>query len=117
MAKKDVLHHVILITFLPEAQESVKNEIIERYATLGADCGGHEAGILFWSTKPNTDLRKNIHLVEIAIFKDNDSFEKFKKHPKHIEVLELLKTSANWYVGDIFHEFPNLPKHLHEEFF
>ena len=112
MAKKDVLHHVILISFLSEAEESIKNEIIKRYSTLGFDCGGYEAGILFWSAKPNKDLRKNIHLVEVAIFKDDESFENFKKHPKHVEVVELLKTSANWFVGDIYHEFPDLPEHI-----
>ncbi len=104
--KESYLHHVIFISFLPEASEEIKQEIAARYATLGDDCGGKNAGILFWSVQPNMDLRKGVHLVEIAIFKDQKSFEDFKKHPKHIEVVELLKPVANWQVGDVVEILP-----------
>jgi len=52
------------------------------------------------------DLRKNVHLVEVALFRDKDSFENFKNHKRHKEVVELLKVSANWFVGDIVEMFP-----------
>lgn len=68
--KETYLHHVVLISFLPTASQDIRDEIAFRYATLGDDCGGEKAGILFWSVKPNMDTRKNIHLVEVAIFRD-----------------------------------------------
>ncbi len=104
--KETYLHHVIFISFLPTASKDIRDEIADRYSTLGEDCGGEKAGILFWSTKPNTDTRKNIHLVEVAIFKDKPSFENFKNHPKHKEVVELLKVAADWSVGDTIEAFP-----------
>lgn len=104
--KATYLHHVVLITFLPTASQEIKDEIADRYATLGEDCGGEKAGILFWSAKPNMDTRKNIHLIEVAIFKDKPSYENFKNHQKHKEVVELLKTSADWMVGDTIEAFP-----------
>lgn len=106
MNKEKYLYHVILISFLPESDNLVREKITKMYSTLGSDCGGHAAGIIFWSVQPNLDLRKNIHLVEVAIFKDQESFDKFKKHPKHIEVVELLKSNANWTVGDLLAELP-----------
>ncbi len=103
---KTVLFHIILFSFLPETKEEIRQEIINRYSTLGEDCGGADAGILFWSVKPNIDLRKNIHFVEMAIFKNRECLEQFKNHPKHKEVVEILKTSANWYVADFMDYFP-----------
>lgn len=108
MENQKYLYHVVLISFLPEAISEVREEIIRRYLTLGEDCGGRSKGIFFWSAQPNTDLRKNIHMTEIAIFKDQESFEEFKNHPKHKEVVELLKKSANWFVGDITDTFPTI---------
>lgn len=100
------LLHVVLISFLPTTTQEMRDDVSDRYTMLGQEAGGTDAGILFWSTKPNMDLRKNIHLIEVAIFKDSQSYEKFKNHPKHKEVVELLKTSADWSVGDTIESFP-----------
>ena len=104
--KETYLHHIVFISFKEDVGEEIKQEISARYATLGEDCGGKEAGILFWSVQPNMDLRKGIHLIEIAFFRDKESYENFKKHPKHIEVVELLRESGNWYVGDVVEIIP-----------
>lgn len=102
------LFHVILFSFLPSTDGSTRKNILERYYKLGDECGGREKGILFWSVKENIDLRKNIDFVEIAIFDNEESFVNFKNHPKHKELVEILKDSANWYVGDIKEAFPYL---------
>ena len=106
--KNTYLFHVILFSFLPGTKEEIKRDIINRYSILGEDCGGAGAGILFWSIKPNMDLRKNIDFVEIAIFKDKECLEQFKNHPKHKEVVEILKNCANWFVADFMDYFPKL---------
>lgn len=102
------LHHFVLISFFSSTSQEMKDEIARRYSTLGEEAGGTEKGILFWSVKPNMDTRKNIHLVEFAIFKNKQSLDDFKNHPRHVEVVELLKASADWYVGDIIDVFPML---------
>jgi hypothetical protein len=106
------LHHVVLISFLPDAPEEVRVDIARRYTTLGDDCGGANAGIFFWSVQPNMDVRKNIHLVEIAILRDTQALEALKNHPKHQAIVELLKGSANWFVGDLIDTFPSLSQAL-----
>ncbi|MBI2047566.1 MAG: Dabb family protein [Parcubacteria group bacterium] len=96
------LWHVVLISFRPETPESVRMEIYKCYQTLGEDCGGMNAGILFMLVEHNLDLRKNIHLVEIALFKDSDALQTFRQHPKHKELVDILSKVADWQIGDIY---------------
>lgn len=100
------LWHVVLIGFKPGASEEIKQEIYERYQSLAKDCGGKEAGILFWTVGHNLDLRKNVHLVEIAVFSDDEAMQNFRNHPKHKELTDILCKVADWQVGDIHHPSP-----------
>lgn len=101
----ETIWHVVLISFKPEASETIKQEIYDRYQTLNEDCGGEAAGILFWEVDCNLDLRKNVHLVEIAVFKDDAALHAFRRHPKHKELTDILSQVADWQVGDIHHPF------------
>ena len=99
------LWHVVLISFRPETPEKGRQEIYNRFQTLAQDCGGKKAGILFWRVDRNLDLRKNVHLVEISVFKDQAALQTFRKHPKHKELTDILSRMADWLVGDIRHPF------------
>ncbi len=99
------LWHVVLISFKPEASDAVRQEIYKRYQTLDGDCGGKDAGILFWKVGHNLDLRKNVHLVEIAVFEDDAALHAFRLHPKHKELTDILSQVADWWVGDVSHPF------------
>jgi hypothetical protein len=95
------LHHIIFISFKPETPQEIQDEVYNRYQELDKEVGGSEAGIIFWSVKKNLDLRKNIHLVEYAIFLNDESFQNFKKHPKHVELVNnYLIHHCDWHVGD-----------------
>lgn len=94
------LHHVVLISFKPEATDEQRQEIYDRYQTMDTDCGGQEAGILFWKVEHNLDLRKGVHLVESAIFTDNDALQAFRQHPAHTALTRVLSQIADWQVGD-----------------
>lgn len=96
-----MLWHVVLISFRPDAPEEKKKEVYDRYQTLDKDCGGEEAGILLWLVRRNHDLRKNVHLVEISVFRDNDALQAFRAHPKHTELTNITREIANWWVGDV----------------
>ncbi len=101
MNAKTPLWHVVLISFRLDATETTKQEVYDRYQTLDKDCGGRDAGILFWRVEHNLDLRKNAHLVEIAIFEDDAALQRFRAHPKHRELTNILRETADWWVGDI----------------
>lgn len=99
----ETLHHIVLISFKPNTSESIMQDIFDRYQTLDKMCGGKEAGILLWKVKKNMDLRKNVHLVEIAEFINNDSLQAFRRHPEHQKIANDLSKVADWQVGDIMY--------------
>ena len=99
--EKGVLWHVVLISFREGVPEAKRREIFDRYQTLAEDCGGENAGILLWRVGWNLDLRKKVHLVEIAIFENDAALQAFRKHPKHTELTVILREIADWWVGDI----------------
>lgn len=98
------LWHVVLISFRAETPEETRQWIYDRYQTMDVDCGGKEAGVLSWKVERNLDLRKNVHLVEIATFRDDKALQAFRQHPKHKELTDVLSKIADWQVADV-----NLP--------
>ncbi len=96
------LWHVVLFTFHANASEVQKTEVLERLKILGDDCGGKNAGIIMWKAGENLDLRKNIALVEIATFRNNEALQRFRAHPKHAEFVAIVRECADWQVGDIY---------------
>ena len=98
---KSGLYHTILISFKPDTPQEIQDTILSKYKILGEECGGENAGILFWTVQKNLDKRKNIHLVEFAIFKNQEALDLFKKHEKHISLIdEFLVKYCDWKVGD-----------------
>lgn len=102
------LWHVVLISFRPEASEEIRREIFDRYQTLAEDCGGNDAGILFWRVDRNADLRKNVCLVEVAIFESWHALQAFRQHSKHQELTDILREVADWWVGDFYNDYPSI---------
>ncbi|OGC84533.1 hypothetical protein A3F55_00985 [Candidatus Adlerbacteria bacterium RIFCSPHIGHO2_12_FULL_53_18] len=96
--------------FRSHATEAQKKEIFDRYQTLGEDCGGVEAGILFLQVAHNLDQRKGMHMVEVAIFRDAAALQAFRKHPWHQELTNILGTFADWAAGDINISLADLPR-------
>lgn len=108
MVVDKVLFHLVLISFFPDAPEEKRQEIFDRYQTIDQEVGGISAGILYWRAAHNLDLRKNVHLVELAIFRNNAALQAFRNHPKHKELTDILRDIANWQVGDYMDMFPTL---------
>ena len=101
--KSEELHHVVLISFKENATEAIRQDVYDRYQTLAEDCGGPQAGIFSFEVKNNLDLRKGVHLVEIATFRDNAALQAFRVHPKHKEITDVLCRVADLQVGDIIY--------------
>ena len=95
------LWHIVLISFRDSVPETVRREVYDRYQTLDKDCGGKDAGILFWKVDWNLDLRKKVHLVEIAVFRDDAALQAFRTHPAHKSMTDMLRGCADWQVGDL----------------
>lgn len=99
------LWHVVLISFRPETSEQERAKMYNQFQSLALDCGGKKAGVLFFTVARNLDLRKNVHLVEVAVFRDSDALQAFRTHPKHKELTDILSKIADWQVGDFHRPF------------
>jgi hypothetical protein len=95
------LVHTVLVSFHKHVSNAQRERMIAEYQQLGEKCGGEKEGILFWQAGLNLDQRKNWHLVEFAIFRDDDALQRFRSHPAHAKLAEIMRLLGDWAVGDI----------------
>jgi hypothetical protein len=95
------LVHAVLVSFRDHVSEAQREQIVAQYEKLGEVCGGEKEGILFWRAGINLDQRKNWHIVQFSIFRDNEAFQRFRYHPAHAMLSETLRQIADWSIGDI----------------
>jgi hypothetical protein len=95
------LVHSVLVSFRDNASQEQRDQIVSQYQAFGGTCGGAKEGILFWQAGFNLDQRKNWHLVQFAIFRDNDALQRFRSHPAHAKLSEVMSPLGDWAVGDI----------------
>jgi hypothetical protein len=90
-------------TRFSDASAEKRHELLKRFQKLGDDCGGMNAGILFWKVDENMRLgpRRKVDMVQIAIFIDKDAFEKFRAHPVHQALKMELRDCADWTGSDV----------------
>ena len=93
------LVHSVLVSFRDNASQEQRDQIVSQYRALGETCGGIKAGILFWQAGLNLDQRKNWHVVQFSIFRDNDALQRFRSHPAHAKLSEVMRPIGNWVVG------------------
>ena len=98
--EKEVLYHVVLFKLHQDAPAGMKKRAFELYQQLKEDTGGDEAGVLYFELKENMDLRKGVEWVELAVFRNNDALQAFRKHPAHTTVADIMSQIGDWFVGD-----------------
>jgi hypothetical protein len=95
------LVHAVLVSFRANASLEQREQIVSQYQTLGETCGGTKEGILFWQAGLNLDQRKNWHIVQFSIFRDNAALQRFRAHAAHAKLSEIMSPISDWAVGDI----------------
>ncbi|MBS1165328.1 MAG: Stress responsive Barrel Domain [Proteobacteria bacterium] len=101
LASSKLLVHVVLISFRDGVSADTRRRFLEHHQSLGARCGGAEAGIAFWQVSDNLDQRKNWHAVQFSLFADREALTRFAQHPEHLKAGEALREIADWMVGDV----------------
>lgn len=97
----NILFHTVLIRVKPDADPAEVTSVLNMYSTIKDDCGGENAGILYFKVQENLDLRKDWHYVEIAFFTDEVARDTFRAHPSHIALTNVLREISDWVVGDM----------------
>lgn len=109
MADKPFVHTVHQTFHMHTPQETIR-ELLESFQNLNEACGGSEAGILFWKVGLNTYRSKKsseqkpvkrVDMVQVAIFKSDAAFQRFRADPAHVALKEKLKMHADWEPGDL----------------
>jgi quinol monooxygenase YgiN len=89
------LNHTVMFKLHDNVSDEQRTEAVERLTNLGA-----EPGVLSWIVKESTDTRKGRIIIEQAVFASEAAYQEFRTSPAHIEVGDLMKTIADWWVGD-----------------
>lgn len=96
----DLIVHVSLITFYINTPEEVRLKILKRFQKLAVRCGGKKAGILGLTVMPDLNLgKKSVSLIQISAFEDVESFQTYRRHPKHAKLRNELSEYADWLDG------------------
>jgi hypothetical protein len=96
-----VVLHSVLVSFRDNVSAERREQILAEYKQLGAACGGRGEGILFWQAGWNLDQRKSWHIVEFAIFQDRAALQRFRSHPAHTKLSDIMQPCGDWAVGTL----------------
>ena len=94
------LMHSVHFKFKAHATEADRKNVFDLAQTLVADCGGEEAGILYFDFGENADQRKGVEFVEHIVFVNDEALQEFRRHPRHVAFAEAMSAIADWTVGD-----------------
>ena len=88
--------HIVLFRLNNEASDQQLQQAAVALTDLGV---GHE-GLESWEIHVSTDTRKGRIIIEEAVFVTEADYQRFRGSAKHVEVGDLMKTIADWWVGD-----------------
>ena len=90
------LRHIVLFKIHDEITETVFEQAVKELMELGEGHNGLEA----WHVNVSTDTRKGRIIIEEAVFTTEADYKVFHDSDKHVKVGNLMKTVADWWVGD-----------------
>jgi len=88
--------HIVLFKIYDQINEDRFQEALKILEQLGKG----NPDIIQWSVKPTIDTRKGRIIIEDSIFKDEESFQKFRTSEAHNQASAVMKEISDWLVGD-----------------
>jgi hypothetical protein len=88
--------HIVLF----KIKNEVSNEDFKKALSLLQNLGQDNSDIISWIVTPSLDTRKGRIIIEDSLFKNEETFQKFRSSEKHNEVAAFLRNIADWFVGD-----------------
>lgn len=100
-----MFYHIVFISFKPATDSQSKEAVIETLKELGVKTSSY--GIQYWSVLPNHDGRsksfiggRSIHFILTGIFRNEESFGRWKGCQEHKDAGAILAEVADWIIGD-----------------
>ena len=101
MGQRNKIWHTVFIKFRDGVSGDQKRDIFERYQRIAQKPGREAAGVIFFHADWSIDTRGGVDLIEIAVFEDERAREAFKSGPELVELVEMLRSIADWRIGDM----------------
>lgn len=96
------LRHIVLFRIRPEVGDVQIAEALEALEVLKVI-----PGLIEWTVRRSEDERKGTVIVENALFEDRKALADFAAHPLHEASAALLRTIADWWIGEYEEPDPN----------
>lgn len=87
--------HIVLFRIHDDVPEHVVAEALRLLEELSAVPGVRE-----WTVRLSDDTRKGRIIVQNSLFDGPESIESFRVHPLHRRTTDLMRTIADWWIGD-----------------
>lgn len=90
------IRHIILFKLYVGVAPKLEIKAIKLLQSLGKG----DSEILEWRVEKSIDTRKGTIIVENGLFKNEQTYERFRKSDKHLKAVNFMKQIADWTVGD-----------------
>ena len=92
-----MIRHIVMFKFRPGVAEDQRREAVRKLAELGTKV----PEIREWSVGAHIDTgRKAWDMVQVSGFEDFAALDRYRVHPEHVSVRDLLAQVADWAVVD-----------------
>jgi len=93
-----MLRHVLLFKFYDNVPEETRARAVAALKELGALV----PEVREWSVERDIGVRpgRNHDLAQVSAFDDQAALERYRVHPEHIRVRDLMATCCDWVVVD-----------------
>ncbi len=89
------LRHIVLFRVRDEIGESQIASAIQALEALKV-----MPGLIEWTVRRSQDERKGVVVVQNSLFETRQALADFAAHPLHKVSADLLRTMADWWIGD-----------------
>ena len=89
-------HHIILFRIKDNVSENTRQNALNQLGKLGH---GH-SGLETWHIHESLDTRKGHILIQEGVFTTEEDFKQFQNTKLHLEVGNVMKEIADWWIGD-----------------
>lgn len=94
--------HIVLFRIHDDVSDALLDEALTLLQGLREVPGVRE-----WTVRLSDDPRKGRVVVQNSLFDEREAIEAFRVHPLHRRTTDLMRTIADWWIGD--YEEPPAP--------
>ena len=92
-----MIRHILLFKFYPDAPEDKKQKALSLLKNLGSLAPEVKEWSIGTQCRPS---ERNWDIAQVSSFESLDALDKFRVHPAHKEVTDVMREIADWHIVD-----------------